>query len=88
MNRTIYKYPIDITEHQHIPIKMELGTTAKIIHVGLDPNGTPCIWVELIPGEISVELCIHIVGTGRLAPNKCTHKGSFVMDLFVWHVYS
>jgi len=81
---TIYKYPIQITDRQII----ELPNHSKIVHVGLDPEGNPCLWAEVDTDEYGfLELILFVVGTGRPTPPATTHLGSFVQGSFVWHVY-
>jgi hypothetical protein len=85
--RTIFKYPISITDTQTIEVRKESGTTCEIIHVGLDPSGTPCVWIELTPGDRTEKLAIHIIGTGNPVRGTKAYICSFVQSPFVWHVY-
>lgn len=85
--RTIYKFPLAIEERQNIEFLKQAGTTPKIIHVGIDPQGQPCIWIELTPGKYFTGYEIYIVGTGERIPGSSNHIGSFVQDRYVWHVY-
>ena len=85
--RTIYKYPLDISNSQIIEVRKEAGTTPKIVHVGLDPSGIPCVWMELTPGTYTEKYEIHIIGTGERVSGPLDHIGSFVQDRYVWHVY-
>lgn len=81
--RTIYKYPIKITGVQEI--RLPLG---RVLHVGLDPTGQPCIWAEVDTDCSPIVMPVYIVGTGNPMPEHPTdHIGSFVMGPFVWHVY-
>lgn len=45
--RTIYKYPLKITDRQTLPIKGLMSA----LHVGLDADQQPCIWCEVEVGE-------------------------------------
>lgn len=85
---TIHKYPIDIVDEQTIEIRTSEGSTYRIIHVGLDPSGQPCVWVELTPGGWIRKTVIHVVGTGGRVTRSGNHIGSFVHGPFVWHVYT
>lgn len=82
--KTIYKYPLEIKGEQTIKTG---GDGANIIHVGLDPMGTPCIWLEVDTLWPYKDLPIYIVGTGNPIPEGRGHVGSFVQGPFVWHVY-
>jgi hypothetical protein len=92
--KTIWKFPIQITSTQ--PVEMPRGAT--IIHVGLDPTGTPCLWAIVDPKEMRVWVDIFIYGTGhpfkergdpqnefRGIPNE--YIGSFNQEQYVWHVF-
>lgn len=85
--RTIFKYPIAITDEQEICVKKEGGTRSKIVHVGLDPAGQPCVWIEHFPGNYIETWKIRIIGTGHDISGALSHVGSFVQRSFVWHVY-
>jgi hypothetical protein len=81
---TIYKYPIRITDKQLIVSPM----CSEIRHVGLDPNGTPCIWVEVATENEDEPWDLYIVGTGNPLPKGASvYVGSFVQGPFVWHAY-
>ena len=82
--KTIYKYPIQITDKQDVG----MPECANVIHVGLDPQGTPCIWAEVVT-ERSLRIYeVFVVGTGNPIPSVAkNHLGSFVQGPFVWHVY-
>ena len=93
--KKIYKYPFDI--EGSFAIK-KLPEFAPIIHVGLDPTGTPCLWAEIFPEWVeAIEKYetarsarrireFAIVGTGQNCPIG-EHVGSWVQDAFVWHLY-
>jgi hypothetical protein len=85
--RTIYKFPLAIEEKQKIEFLKEAGTTPKILRVGHDPKGVPCIWIELTQGKYSDAFEIHIVGTGEKISGCCDYVGSFVDGYYMWHVY-
>jgi hypothetical protein len=82
---TVYKYPIQITDTQ--TVEMPIG--AQLIHVGLDPLGTPCVWAKVRSDSQTEEREIHVYGTGhRMSGQAYNHVGSFCQGPFVWHVFS
>lgn len=83
--RTIWKYPIEITDKQTISIEED----AKFIHVSLDPKGEPCLWFECDDTKPTKKRTIRVFGTGHPLPDDVPlkHLGSFVERCFVWHVY-
>jgi hypothetical protein len=83
--KTIYKYPIEITDEQEI----KPPQFAKPLHVGLDPQGQPCIWLEVDTENDPKTMRIYVIGTGNPLPEYTAfHAGSFVQSPFVWHVYT
>ena len=87
--RTIYKYPIKITDRQQI----EFPVDVKFLHAGLDPQGVPCVWAEIGTDETETHPIVILVvgGTGNTIPegsrNEYQHLGSFVQGPYMWHVY-
>lgn len=82
--KTIYKYPIKITELQEI----EMPEHANVLHVGLDPQGTPCLWAMVDAIESKELVSVFVVGTWNPMPfETLRHVGSFVQGPFVWHVF-
>ena len=86
MKATIWKFPLEITDRQDIKMPGE----PKILSVGLDPKGVPCLWALVQPGNPEWRISVHIVGTGNPAENAVgqTFVGSFVQGPFVWHVFT
>lgn len=81
---TIYKYPFEIVDVQ----QLEIHRPALLRHVGLDPQGQPCIWAEVDPNNDVNVVTLLVVGTGRPIPATArTHIGSFNQGPFMWHVY-
>lgn len=71
--------------------KMEVPVGAKPLFVGLDPSGTPCLWMEVDPLAMREAFPHVIVGTGHPIPPKATtYLGSFVLskEMLVFHVYT
>ncbi len=85
MARTIWKYPLRITDWQRV--SMQRG--ACILSAGVDPQGQLCIWAEVDP-EASVEpRDVRIVGTGHGIDltGYSRFVGSVTRGMFVWHIY-
>jgi len=81
---TIYKYPIRIEDEQMI----EMPFGAKCIHVGLDPDETPCIWAKVESTNTPEPVRVFIAGTGHPLPDEpAEHVGSFKQAGFMWHVF-
>lgn len=80
----IWKYPIEIVDRQ----VLSLPSHAEILHVGLDPTGTPCIWCRVEPAARPVSTTILVRGTGHEISSVSKHIGSFVQGQFVWHVFT
>jgi len=82
--KTIYKYPIAITEEQEIT--MPQG--AEVIHAGVDPQGNPCVWAMVDTRNEPEPMSILVYGTGApMAYTPERHVGSFNDGPFVWHVF-
>ena len=84
--KTIYKYPIQIADSQTIWIP----SGAKNLHVGLDPQGDPCLWAAVDTNAPDRPVTILIIGTGNgIAANLEVgpHIGSFSQGTFMWHVF-
>ena len=83
---TIYKYRLAITDKQ----RLNLPLGFKVLYVGLDPAGAPCVWIEVdTDQETKRGKNFYVVGTGNPIPDGANqYVGSFVQaPLFVWHVY-
>lgn len=82
--KTIYKYPIKITDRQYIV--MPFG--GRALKVGLDPQGQPYIWalVDTTQSEAKYHLAMYGTGHECLAPAD-DYFDSFNQGSFVWHVF-
>lgn len=81
---TIYKYPLPILDE----IKIQIPFGYKIKHLGKDPDGNVCIWVEVRTNESPVEVTFWCYGTGHEHRDEIQdHIGTVVCGAFVWHVY-
>jgi hypothetical protein len=82
--KTIYKYTLSITDIKIFLIPDKF----KILHVGLDPNGVPSFWAEVDTTHLAVEVPVFIFGTGNpIDPYAKEYIGTFIKDVFVWHMY-
>jgi hypothetical protein len=79
----IYQYPLTAN-----PLAVPYGTP---IHVGPDPTGIPCLWMQHTQAEIGTlpDCQVTIVGTGHpFNGNEIgTHVGSYVDGPYMWHVF-
>lgn len=83
MPKRVYKYPIMVTDMQSISIT----EGAKVVHVGLDPRGIPCIWALVEVDRPHVSCVIYVTGTGHDVPPSVEHLGTFIEGGYVWHVW-
>ena len=85
--KTIWKYPIIITDRQTITIPVD----AEILTVALQDD-IPCIWA-MVDTEVPPEIRhIEIFGTGNPIPfergiTNRKYIGSLHQNYFVWHVF-
>lgn len=81
---TIYKYQFTIDDDQ--PLGLPEG--ADPVHVGLDPQGNPCVWAAVDTEAAIEERRLYVRGTGHPMPNDYkVMLGSFTQGPFVWHVF-
>ena len=78
--RTIHKYPLGDGGVQGDML------TGKVVHVGHDPAGQACIWVDG-PDDEARWRRFQLRGTGHQVGDNWTHVGTFVEGPFTWHVY-
>jgi hypothetical protein len=65
-----------------------VGDDPMIVHVGKDPQGEVCVWIEHDPAPEMKPVEWLIVGTGHsFDQTGKVHVGSVVDGAFVWHVY-
>lgn len=83
--RTVYKYPI-----QRATTKLELDAFARILHVGLDPSGQPCLWALVDTEETTKKLrtfeCF-FTGENLARVNASGYVGTFIDGALVYHVF-
>lgn len=91
---TIWKFPFEIIDRQEV----KMPTAIDVLHVGLDPQGAPCIWAKVDSTKNLRPWVLWVVGTGHPLPEDgkpgtgegfdfASHIGSFVQGPFVWHVF-
>lgn len=83
--RTIYKYPLLLTDSQI----MWLPLSAKPLSVQLQGEQL-CLWAEVNAGSSGQkQVVISIVGTGHpIPPGAVNYLGTVQQGQFVWHVYA
>lgn len=87
MTTEIWKYPINPLAF----LQVDLPGPVRLFHVGLDPSGTPCAWIEVTPGHLKRRAVLSVYGTGWEipSPEEGFYRwgvGSWVQDMFVWHL--
>ncbi len=87
MRRTIWKFPLYVTDAQTIPVPQG----AKFLAVQVQA-GEPCLWAMVNPDAPKVPVEIRIHGTGHALPDDSTHYdyiGTFQLDsgALVFHVF-
>lgn len=86
-DQRIFKYALGITDRQ----KVEMPGRAQVLHVGLDPGGSLCVWAAVTPDSLWSETHLFaLVGTGNPpGPDiaEYEHLGSVLHGTFVWHVF-
>lgn len=82
--KTIYKYPLEITDCQSI--RMSKG--AEILSVA-DQYGIVCVWALVDPAANLEDRMFYIFGTGLPVNEVIPMKflGSIQQSVFVWHVF-
>ena len=86
---TIYKYNLEITDTQEIPL-LDAG---RIISAGIDPTGQMCVWAEVPLDTVAVPAgqgrTIRIIGTGNAAGDlsRLNFIDTVRVGSFMWHVY-
>ena len=85
--KQIWKYPIKPNEDGVMEIKVPLG--AQPLHVGLDPQGTPCIWFLVDPINVGRPILVYCYMTGEDIPDigDRYYVGTFNKGVLVWHIF-
>lgn len=83
--RVIWKFPLESYGRNTV----NMPCLARVLHVGLDPQGNPCLWAEVDPTVEKADRQFYIVGTSHtLPPEARAFVGTFMQPPFVWHVYA
>jgi len=83
MTNTIWKYPLDVTDHQ--TVMMPKG--ARILAAQLQ-GITPYLWAIVDPKNEPEPRAIRIIGTGHaFDPFRGVHLGTVQQGIFVWHIF-
>jgi hypothetical protein len=84
--KTIWKYPLEVTEFQDVKVPIGSKTLSVIMQ-----KGTPTLYCLVNPEENRMEsLTVRIIGTGH---THCDILGEFIgtitelNDRLVWHVF-
>lgn len=83
--KTIWKYPLEIRDMQHI----EIPRTAKILCAKVQ-RGRICVWAQVNRASKEREFTFYVVGTGNHLPFE---NASYLDTVFmaggelVWHIY-
>lgn len=78
----IFKYPFKIEDAPQV----EIPCGHRILHVGLDPGGQPCIWALVTPEASKTKIQLRVVGTGHDEPEG-KFLNTIVQGPFVWHIF-
>lgn len=83
--RTIWKFPLAITEHQWI----SMPEGAEPIVVAMQ-DGALCLWAIVRDDAPREQRAFRVVVTGGPAPwiLKTQHIGTVIDDGFVWHIFA
>ena len=81
---SVWKYEIEVDE----TFTREMPEHARVLHVGVQA-GTPCMWVQVAPGNKIETRTFHCHGTGHSIPLGRVHLGSFMLldGAFVGHLF-
>lgn len=83
--RQIWKFPLQETDTQ----TLEIPQGYEVLSVDVQ-QGTPCLWVSVIPANPKTDVVVHTVGTGHAyhLPDQ-KFIGTYFMHggALVWHVF-
>lgn len=84
--RLIHKTEIVLSSTEY---KYLLPLDSTIIHVEYQKGVGACIYYifDVSNQEKLVDRTLAIFGTGHAIPDYYKHIGSFLMDVFVWHLF-
>jgi len=82
--KTIWKFPL----RPEASFTVNVPKGATFLHVGVDPQGEPCLWAEVDPGANVEPWILSVVMTGGDVPFRPRrHLGTFLVGSIVAHVY-
>lgn len=84
MSRAVWKYPLNLTDHQQIRVPAGRALAVQL------QAGRLCLWVEVTPGAGEDPWDIYIRGTGHdfdIVPGE-NYLGTIQTGPLVWHVYA
>lgn len=84
--QTVFKFPLSYRQD----VRLSLPEEARVVQVGLDGAGDPCLWVLLdpaLPTDGGPDLSYGIYGTGGQVPDHKEYVGTFFSLPFVWHIF-
>jgi len=65
------------------------GGAAEVLHIGPDPLGVVCMWVEVDDESPTQDARVFVSATGlNLPAHRGNYLGTFFSGRLVWHVYS
>ena len=82
--RTIQKFPLELKAEQNI-----YGPIDRIIYVGPDCDGKPCLYAEVDTGDVPYGMHVYMVRAGEPilpSPHTLQYKGTILAHA-AWHVY-
>lgn len=81
--KTIWKFPLDLTDLQELDIPFGY----KFLSAQMQ-NGKLCLWAEVNPAAMKRKATIAIVGTGNPFPlGQFDFISTVQMGPLVWHIY-
>ena len=86
MAKTIWKFPLEITDEQSV----EMPKGAQLLSVAMQGGSDCCLWALVDPSDIRESRKVNIYGTGHPLPDDPgRHIGTFVMHdgLLVFHAF-
>jgi len=90
MNK-IYKYPLPLFTSQQTEFKINTHLGSRIIHLGIDPQSQPSLWIIVNTSNNEEKRKFRIVGTGHEIDDYGRHSyvGTYIQphSVFVWHVF-
>lgn len=95
--KTVFKYPIDITDLQEVEMPQGARILAVQVQdemgdfVGFKPAGNPCLWALVNTEEAKkTRRLFRMYGTGKPIDEpleSLNYIGTFQRGPFVWHVF-